>query len=256
MRSSHLARLAGISTRTLRHYHHVGVLEEPERSSNGYRDYAPAALVTVLRIRRLADLGFSLAQVATILQDSAPDRDELYDCMDAELAAQIGHLARQRQNLALLKRHGAPPDLPLEIAASHDALRGSGLSDVAAAVDRDHALLLAQLLGSQGQAYITAVYDLISRPDHAQATAAAMAAWAGLNDDTTGQDVDQLTGQLTEMFAPVLAEMSRGDLIDLPHLPVTELRQHAADHLTAPQLEILERLHKALEHAERNDSKD
>lgn len=256
MRSSHLARLAGISTRALRHYHHVGILEEPERSSNGYRDYPPAALVTVLRIRRLVDLGFSLAQVATILQDSTPDRDELYDCLDAELAAQIEHLTRQRQNLTLLKQHGASPDLPLEIAASHDALRGSGLSDVAAAVDRDHALLLAQLLGTRGQEYITAVYDRISRPDHVRDTAAAMDAWASLTDDTTGQDVDQLTGQLVEIFAPILAEMTRGDPNGLPHLEVTELRKHAADHLTAPQRELLERLQEALENAERRDSTD
>lgn len=256
MRSSHLARLAGISTRTLRHYHHVGVLEEPERLSNGYRDYPPAALVTVLRIRRLVDLGFSLAQVSAILEDSTPDRDELYDCLDAELAAQIGHLTRQRQNLALLKQHGAPPDLPLEIAASHDALRGSGLSDAAAAVDRDHALLLAQLLGTRGREYITAVYDRISQPENVRDIAAAMGAWASLNEDTTGQDVDRLTGQLVEIFAPILAEMTRGDPNGLPRLEVTELRQRAAEHLTAPQLELLERLQKALENSEHSRSRD
>lgn len=256
MRSSHLARLAGISTRTLRHYHHVGVLEEPVRSSNGYRDYEPAALVTLLRIRRLVALGFSLAQISTILQDSRPAQDELYDDLDAELADQIEHLARQREHLALLKQHGAPPDLPLEIAAAHEALRRSGLSDAAAAVDRDHALLLAQLLGSRGQAYITAVYDLISRPERTQATAAAMTAWAGLDDDSTDHTIEQLTGQLAELFAPILAELIAGGADELPLLHHTELRHHAMDHLTAPQLELFVRLQEALEHAERSASNE
>lgn len=72
MRSIHLARLAGISVRTLRYYHQVGVLEEARRLSNGYRDYDTHALVRVLRSRRLTDLGFSLAQVSTILRSDRP----------------------------------------------------------------------------------------------------------------------------------------------------------------------------------------
>ncbi|HEX7350899.1 MerR family transcriptional regulator [Brachybacterium sp.] len=250
MRSSHLARLAGISTRTLRHYHHVGVLEEPARSSNGYRDYEPAAVVTLLRIRRLVELGFSLAQISTILHDSQPTQNELYDSLEAELSAQIDHLTRQREHLALLKRHGAPPDLPPEIAAPHSALRRSGLSEIAAAADRDHSLILAQVLGARGQAYVTAVYTLISRPEHARTTAAAMTAWATLGDAAAEREIDQLTEQFTEIFAPILRELTTEDAPGLPVLTDTELRKHGAEHLTASQLEVLERLQAALHRAD------
>uniref|UniRef100_UPI0037167E9A MerR family transcriptional regulator n=2 Tax=Bacillati TaxID=1783272 RepID=UPI0037167E9A len=46
-----LAELAGTSLRAVRHYHEVGLLEEPERRANGYKQYGVAHLVRALRIR-------------------------------------------------------------------------------------------------------------------------------------------------------------------------------------------------------------
>jgi len=40
MRIGELAGLVGISTRAIRHYHHVGLLPEPARKANGYREYS------------------------------------------------------------------------------------------------------------------------------------------------------------------------------------------------------------------------
>lgn len=39
MRIGELAAAVGVTTRTVRHYHHLGLLPEPERLSNGYRNY-------------------------------------------------------------------------------------------------------------------------------------------------------------------------------------------------------------------------
>lgn len=243
MRSNDLARLAGISVRTLRHYHQVGVLEEPDRSSNGYRDYDTHDLVRVLRIRRLADLGFSLAQVSTILLGAGPAADDLFDTVDAELAEQIERLTRQREVLSHLRSRGAPPDLPPEIAASHEVLRRSGLPQSAAELDRDHALLLGQLMGAQGQGYVTAVYDLISRPARARATAAAMTAWAALDDESTEQDVDALVEQLADLLIPVLAELADAPP---PALDDAQFEQHLPDYVTRAQGQLLRKVREAL----------
>ncbi|WP_270479843.1 MerR family DNA-binding transcriptional regulator [Collinsella tanakaei] len=51
MKSNELAKLAGVTVRTLRHYHAIGLLDEPPRQANGYRDYRPEDLLRVLRIR-------------------------------------------------------------------------------------------------------------------------------------------------------------------------------------------------------------
>jgi AraC-like DNA-binding protein len=50
-----IAELAGTSLRAVRHYHEVGLLAEPERRANGYKQYGVAHLIRVLRIKRLTD---------------------------------------------------------------------------------------------------------------------------------------------------------------------------------------------------------
>ncbi|MGY2061630.1 MerR family DNA-binding transcriptional regulator, partial [Nocardia gipuzkoensis] len=46
-----LATAAGVTVRTVRHYHHVGLLPEPERDASGYRRYGAQAAVDLIRIR-------------------------------------------------------------------------------------------------------------------------------------------------------------------------------------------------------------
>jgi DNA-binding transcriptional MerR regulator len=110
-----LAELAGTSLRAVRHYHEVGLLEEPERRSNGYKSYGVAHLIRVLRIKRLSELGFSLAQIAEMGEaESYPD--EALRSLDAELEATIERLQRVRLELALVLRKSAPTELPPEMA--------------------------------------------------------------------------------------------------------------------------------------------
>ena len=54
MRIGELAGLVGISTRAIRHYHRVGLLPEPARKANGYREYSLRDAVELARVRRLA----------------------------------------------------------------------------------------------------------------------------------------------------------------------------------------------------------
>lgn len=247
MRSSDLARLAGVTVRTLRHYHQIGVLPEPTRSSNGYRVYDTAALVTVLRIRRLVDLGFSLPQISTVLAGTEPPPDAVFDALDAEFAAQIDRLTRQREVLAHLRQHNAFPDLPPEIASYHDVLRRVGLPDGAAALDRDHTLLLMHLVGSDGSNHLATVYELLSHPDRAPAAAAAMTAWANLGGEATPVDIDMLVDRLTELFRPVVSDLAARDLPDLSLRPETWFQEYTKDYLTPAQQEVLERVRAALD---------
>lgn len=76
MKSNELAKLAGVTVRTLRHCHAIGLLDEPPRQANGYRDYRPEDLLCVLRIRQLASLGFPLDQVAGMLDELDAERSQ------------------------------------------------------------------------------------------------------------------------------------------------------------------------------------
>ncbi|GAA3432956.1 MerR family transcriptional regulator [Kutzneria kofuensis] len=101
MRIGELAGLAGVSTRTVRHYHRIGLLPEPRRRENGYRSYELRDLVLLLRTRRLVELGLSLEEVADALSDDrGRDLVEIVREIDADLAAQQDRITRQRAAIA------------------------------------------------------------------------------------------------------------------------------------------------------------
>ena len=110
-----VAELAGTSLRAVRHYHEVGLLEEPERRANGYKQYGVAHLVRLLRIKRLTELGFSLPQIAA-MGDADDHPEEALRTLDAELAATIERLQRVRVELGHILQRGPPTDLPPEFA--------------------------------------------------------------------------------------------------------------------------------------------
>lgn len=109
--TSQLARLADTSTPTVRHYHRIGLLEEPERLSNGYKQYTTRHLVRLLQIRRLAARGVPLTRIGAILREDE-DSVAVLDEVDAELEASMRQLAQARAELAMLRAHRARADTP------------------------------------------------------------------------------------------------------------------------------------------------
>lgn len=68
MQSGDLARQAGVSSDTLRHYERLGLVAKPPRTSGGYRDYPSQTLERVRLIRRALSVGFSLQELQAILK--------------------------------------------------------------------------------------------------------------------------------------------------------------------------------------------
>ncbi|GAA4822357.1 MerR family transcriptional regulator [Actinomycetospora corticicola] len=110
-----IADLAGTSLRSVRHYHDVGLLPEPERRSNGYKQYGVTHLIRLLRITRLVGLGFGLAQIAE-LGDADEHPEEALRALDADLVAQIERLQEVREEVAAMLEARLPTDLPAEFA--------------------------------------------------------------------------------------------------------------------------------------------
>jgi DNA-binding transcriptional MerR regulator len=68
-----VAELAGVTVRTLHHYDEIGLLSPSERTSSGYRRYDDADLERLQQIRYYRELGFSLEEIAEILDDPRAD---------------------------------------------------------------------------------------------------------------------------------------------------------------------------------------
>ncbi|MEU7884079.1 MerR family transcriptional regulator [Microbispora bryophytorum] len=112
MQIGELAALAGVSTRTVRHYHHQGVLPEPPRRVNGYREYGLRDALRLARARRLTELGLSLDEVRDVLAgDSARELREILLELDTDLARQEAAIRVRRERLAVLLSEESPsPD--------------------------------------------------------------------------------------------------------------------------------------------------
>jgi MerR family copper efflux transcriptional regulator len=99
-RIGELARAAGVSPDTLRHYERAGVLPAPRRSANGYREFAPDSLARVRLVRQALAVGFTLGELARVLKErdrgGAPCR-AVRDLLSTKLAGLEEHLRALRR---------------------------------------------------------------------------------------------------------------------------------------------------------------
>lgn len=108
-----IARLAGTTSRTLRHYDDIGLLPPSRIAPNGYRHYDAAALVRLQRILLLRELGLGLPQISDVLAPSAGSATQ-----DTEASALETHLALLREEQTRLARQIA------SVESTITALRG------------------------------------------------------------------------------------------------------------------------------------
>lgn len=123
MRIGELAGTVGVSVRAVRHYHRRGLLPEPTRRPNGYREYGLRDVVTLARIRRLTELGLSLDEVADALaDDGGRDLYEILVELDGDLARQQERLVARRVRLGALIERARQGRLHADDAVSPELL--------------------------------------------------------------------------------------------------------------------------------------
>lgn len=183
-----LAELAGTTLKTVRHYHSVGLLPEPERRVNGYKQYGAAHLVRLLRIRRLVDLGIPLASIGDMVDDPGSGMDALR-ALDDELGVQIGRLQRMRDEVSAIVEHGGATDVPEGF---------SELSGSMTAADRALMLVYSRIYDDTGMDRMREMIGELGRTP--------------LDDELEAlpSDADEATREeLAQRFAPYLAEIRR-----------------------------------------------
>ncbi|MFI9624455.1 MerR family transcriptional regulator [Streptomyces sp. NPDC052042] len=143
MRIGEIAALVGVTSRAIRHYHHIGLLPEPGRRANGYRVYGVRDAVALARIRRLTELGLALDEVRDVLADD--DGRELADILvelDADLARQEREIRERRRRLARLLDGASDTGKSLPHALAELLGTAPGIGSPTAARDREHLVLL------------------------------------------------------------------------------------------------------------------
>jgi DNA-binding transcriptional MerR regulator len=124
LRSGQVAQAAGVNLQTLRYYERRGLLAPPQRTPGGHRQYAPEA-VTLLRVIKAAQrLGFTLEEVACLLETGQHRHGQPADAGLAEQAR--AKLAEVDAKIAALYTIRAALEAALE-AGCQDLIACAGI---------------------------------------------------------------------------------------------------------------------------------
>jgi DNA-binding transcriptional MerR regulator len=95
-----VARATGLTSRTLRHYEHIGLLQPSRVASNGYRFYGEAELSRLYRILSLRALELPLATINIALDDHA----SLAETIQSHLALLEERRDRSNQQITVVRQ--------------------------------------------------------------------------------------------------------------------------------------------------------
>lgn len=106
MHIGELSERTGLSLRTIRHYDEIGLVKPSGRSDGGFREYSESDLDRLMLIRRMKPLGYSLEQMAELLEvidarasgsAEVSASDEVLERFRADANARRARLATQLQ---------------------------------------------------------------------------------------------------------------------------------------------------------------
>jgi DNA-binding transcriptional MerR regulator len=241
LRIGELAKLSGVTTRTIRYYHARGLLPEAERDTSGYRRYDAAHLVVLARVRRLRAVGMPVDQIAAALAADPGNADlgaRLRQLAD-DLARQIDGLRDMRSRL-LSFAASATGDTPADALAAH--LRTHGLLGEVPLPPAERAA--AALVDSLHPGGIDAVLHQL-RPLMADAASVERFSTVLRHIQQLPDDADD------DMLDALVAELV--DVLPRPEHPVAPIDTAALDalvghHLTSAQRRLWQRFKQAAEH--------
>lgn len=252
MKIGDFAQAARTTTRAVRHYHQLGLLPEPARRANGYREYELADLVRMLRITWLSKAGVPLATVGDLLareSDHGDGRSVEHDLaivaqtIQAErdrLTRQLNALEQIQQSVASGRRLSslAPAladafDRVADAAAAElvtdsdpaDPAMGDPADDSAAAraravVERDREMLEILALSGQLPDEVTAAYvALADDPQQLRSALRIMSEFAAL-EGKRPREVDGRIDALVDLLlqTTVVSRLITGaEPAEMPH---------------------------------------
>lgn len=159
------ATFAGVTIKTVRHYHRLGLIAEPERDGSGYRRYRSTDLLRLVQIRTLAAAGVPLAEIADLL-DADPERfaDALVD-VERDLTDRIEELMERRQTLRRLAG-GDRVLLPDRAGALLDRLADLGCGADYVAVQWEALVLVRALMPEGFDDFVTQYEHRLDDPEY------------------------------------------------------------------------------------------
>lgn len=241
---SQAATFAGVTVKTIRHYHQHGLIEEPGRDRSGYRRYGSADLLRLVQVRTLAAAGVPLAEIGGILDaDSAEFATALID-VERRLNERIDELIARRDTLRRLAG-GDRVLLPERACALLDRLPGLGFPEDNVTMTREALVLVRALAPESFEDYLGQVERNLDDP--AQVEFARR--WSGAGDwDPDDPRVDELANAWADRLIanPSLVTVLPGLQARDDAAARSELLNHHAEENKPAWTRITELMHARL----------
>ncbi|MEQ4724499.1 MerR family transcriptional regulator [Nonomuraea sp. B19D2] len=150
------AAFVGVTVKTVRHYHKLGLVEEPDRDSSGYRRYGSADLLRLVQVRTLAAAGVPLAEIRPLLDADAALFAAAVADVERQLTERIEELIARRDTLQRLA-DGDRALLPDRAVALLERMSGLGFPAAEVAAAREGWVLARALVPEGFDDYLTHV---------------------------------------------------------------------------------------------------
>lgn len=259
-----VAKLLGVTTKTIRYYEGIGLLDEPGRTEAGYRLYDAQDLLRLYRIKQLQELGLSLERIRFLLQEPerARSAQDILRTLEEEITAQITALEARREQIRTLLAQAPvdllkqPQDAPPTLKLLQEYLGEEVAFDAAAATDaRQLWTQLDALLWNQAE-YRQQQRDLVesmaAHPEARMQVTSVMTRVARLATlPAEGADLAELADEIVRLRAqnPILARML--SFSDRPDQDDTELLEQiltGTAELSPAQRRLFELVEERLAH--------
>lgn len=231
-----------MSVRTLRHYHQIGLLEEPERSVNRYRKYTVHHLAKLLRITKFTDLGIPLSEVHRVIDDPEAT-NELLATIDAQAAVEIDQLQHRRRRIAELGGEGATPDLPESLLPyASMLLRHGSASPSQRQYEREQLALVTHLSDDPNLPWLVAATARLAASN--ERYLAVVDRFVAIGPDAGPSETDPVVDEMVALLS---------NAVDVAQAPpfsrqgTALLLAHQRSHLNAAQHRIIDRIAEVLE---------
>ncbi|MFJ9179221.1 MerR family transcriptional regulator [Streptomyces sp. NPDC102360] len=200
------AAYAGVTIKTVRHYHRLGLVAEPERDTSGYRRYGSAELLRLVQARTLAGAGVPLAEAGELLDAGTERFAAAVDDVHRRLTEQIEDLVARRDTLHRIA-HGDRALLPDRACAVLGRMAELGLKAEYVATQREALVLTRAVVPEMFDTFLTRLEHLLDDPGHVELTKRAWDASSWPPDDPR---LDELASALAEKVLTDRALLAAG----------------------------------------------
>ncbi|MEV6423921.1 MerR family transcriptional regulator [Streptomyces sp. NPDC051662] len=235
------AAYVGVTIKTVRHYHRLGLVREPVRDGSGYRRYGSVDLLRLVQVRTLAGAGVPLAEIGDLL-DAEPERfTAALDDVHRRLTERIEDLVARRDTLHRLA-HGDRVLLPERACTVLDRLAGLGFSPDYVATQREALVLARAVVPDVFDSFLTMLEHWIDDPGFIELTKRG---WDAMSWDQDDPRIEELASAMADKLLAnrALLAMPTGFL----NRPDAASRYGLVNHHREEQLPSVARLNALIE---------